>query len=472
MKLFSKTTNKWLLSTMMVAALGSQYYFSVSSNTFGNYELSSTATEELAEKLKQLDNTREATPAEIEKRKKDLIESYSSKIKAENAEKDKKAADGKVELIVAQNTAGSVTKDTAETDAAGTYEIQCDICGENKFIVLSKINFDTAIYLAKQLRKPETLVTKRVSKDEEEVVAETAKERRERLKEEREEQKRITREAKEEKKQAKLDKLLEEKEERNDAFTDKAEEIAERCQEDLSCKVSQFTSLIKRYSGSKKVDQSIVNKAYNTLIDKDLKAGLRSTDKTDALNALESLMGENLPAEYKDLKKRAVIATKTAQADQVESINSLYKQADIYKANKQTTQELEARGLALAASDNFRSESAAIYQSLYNSTLSAGDKTTLDYVVNTYAPEMRNILARLSNPTATYSTVTNASIGNGPIGGAATGNRGGRTGNTTGVNINNGGAVINSNSSNGLSGVNFGTPTQNRTTNRTGVKLQ
>jgi len=109
MKPFTKTANKWILSTLMIAALGSQYYFSVSSNTSGHFELSSTAAEELAEKLKQLKATPDITEAEHAKRKHELLVQYNKLINAENAVVKK----APVVKATAETVAAPASKETA-----------------------------------------------------------------------------------------------------------------------------------------------------------------------------------------------------------------------------------------------------------------------------------------------------------------------------------------------------------------------
>lgn len=506
MKTFSKTANKWILSTMMIAALGSQYYYSVSSNNYGSFELSSTAAEELSIKLKELEAKKDLPTEAKAKEKAKLIAEYSPKIEAENKPKPATAAQApaaavqvaatpavatpakQIELTVkpaaaakpaeaakpvaaqakpievkAPTPTAEVAPKTEGQTTEVSYIIDCDSCNGDKKFVLSKVNLETANKLAALLnpvKKPAEVKTAEPKKEE--TVAETDKERRERLKEEKEEKKRAAKEKKEEAKQAKADKLREEKEARTEAFTEKVEEIAERCENDLTCKVDRLSFLMQSYSGSKKIDSSAVTKAYNTLIDKDLKAGLRaengSESKLAALDALEQLMGSELPSEYRSIKTRAVDSAKYAQVNQATNINELYRQADVYKSQNKTTEEVQTRGLAIQADRVFRQEAGQIYRTMYEGLSSVSDNATMDYVRSNYLPSMNEILNRLTNPSG-ISTTTSTS----------TGSRAGRTGNSTNVNISNGTTAIGS--GNSLQNVNFGTPSTNRSVNRTGVAI-
>ncbi len=443
MKTFPKQKNKWLLSTLLVAALGSQYYFSVSSKSMGSVEMSSVA-EELALKLEQLKHTPDIKAPEFEKRRKEIIAEYESKFVAE-----------KTKLETAE-----ALKITAKTEAK-TVQILCADCGEGGVTVTGseKAIADIAAQLGK--KKTETVAT--VAKVE--VVAkedkfETAKERREREKEERDDAKAEVKRKKEIAKDEKNDKLLEDKITRNEEFVEKAEEIAEKCQDNLSCKVNRITSLLGRYTGKKKIDMFVVTKAYNQYIDKDLKAGLRGEDgsegKTGALEALAALTG-SIPAEYKSLKTRSVDSAKAAQTSQALAVNGLFKQADLYTKQNKLNEALLSRDQGLKAEAVFRQDAEVIYQSMYTGLNSTKDLTTMDYVRNNYVPDVTKLLNQLTNTTASIGQTVNTS---------STSTRVGRGGST----IVNGTTIQNSNDS--LSTVQFSPATPNRAVNRTGINLK
>jgi len=542
MKPFTKTANKWILSTLMIAALGSQYYFSVSSNTSGHFELSSTAAEELAEKLKQLKATPDITEAEHAKRKHELLVQYNKLINAENAvvkkapvvkataetvaaPASKETASKKIELeaktidpnfmgppaptaadlakakatVAVAATEAQPVGPTINAPAAGvaataasalkksdtegkTYKIICKECNDDGYVIISKTNEQTAVQLASFLNgkqavtsTPEVKVeAKPVAKaeptiEEECASEETAVERsrciREKTKEAREVKKRLAQEKRDEKKQAKLDKEQEKREIRNDKFEEKAEAIAESCRDDLRCKTTKLTALMNSLKGSNKVDQFTVMKAYNELIADDLKATLGSADgKSLALKTIESMMSQ-IPSEYKDVKKRAVDIAKVGQINKAESVNTLYKQSEELKNNKNYIEAAQMFGKARVAETTLRRESNEVFFTMRDGLNSSNDSSTLDYVINTYVPDLKTVMDRLSNVSGIApdsSSAINSALG------TSSGNRGGRTGNTT--NINNGAASVGN--ANSLNGVKFGTASGQRTGNRTGLNFK
>lgn len=558
MKPFTKTANKWILSTLMIAALGSQYYFSVSSNTSGHFELSSTAAEELADKLKELKSTPNLSEAEHAKRKHELLVQYNKLITAENetikkapvvkvaaepvaapAPKDGASVTQTIELepklkmdpnfmgppaptalmgppapsaadlakataapavtavksvtaTVTAPAAPAATVVTATTPAVPkksdtegkTYKIICKECNEDGYVIISKTNEQTAIQLASFLNgkaatqatsTPEVKVEAKPvakaepTKEEQCASEETSLERsrciREKAKEEREEKKRLAQEAKDEKKQAKLDKEQEKRELRNDKFEEKASAIADSCHDDLRCKTTKLTALMNSFKGSNKVDQFTVMKAYNELVAGDLKSAISSADgKSLALQTIESMMSQ-IPSEYRDVKKRAVDTAKAGQISKAESVNTLYKQSEELKNKKQYIEAAQLFGQARVAETTLRRESDEVYFTMRDGLSSSNDNSTWDYVTNTYLPDLKNVMGRLSNVSGLApdsSSAINSALG------TSSGNRGGRTGNTT--NINNGSASVGS--SNSLNGVKFGTQSGQRTTTRTGVNLK
>ena len=457
MKTFTKQTNKWLLSTLLVAALGSQYYFSVSSNSIGNFEMSSevpTAADELATRLKTLDATPELTAADLpqlEKRRKEIIAEFEPKIAAE-----KKAA-----------------------TEAKTVGMHCADCGVGGITVTGSEKAIAAVAARLSTKKSDPIVaatpalavtiTPATVTAKEEVKFETARERREREKEERDEAKAEVKRKKDDIKEAKADKLKDEKETRNEEFAEKAEEIAEKCLDNLSCKVNRLTTLMNRYTGKKKIDMFVVNKAYNQYIDKDLKAGLRGEDgsegKAAALEAIAALTGA-LTGEYKSLKTRTVDSAKAAQTSAALAVNGLYKQADLYlKQNKPIEAKL-SHDKGVKDEATFRQDAEVIYQSMYHGLDSSKDQTTLDYVRNHYVPDVAKLLTQLSNTTATIGQTVNSStttVGSGRIA------RGGNVGSATTVN---GSTIINSGNTIGNGNVQFGTTSPSRAVNRTGLNLK
>ena len=454
MKSFSKQTNKWILSTLLVAALGSQYYFSVSSTSLGSIDMSSKSEEKLAELIKQLDS--QDTDIEYkEKRKKELNAEFAVKIAAEKAIKTPQ----QIEAVAAQRPQKieleAVPK--ATTEATTSFKFECTDCappGVEKAIIDSSIK--AVLAELKNPKKPVAPVEAKVEIKKEEAIIETAADKRAREKEEREEKKQAIKDRKEKIKQDKLDKLNDQKSDRNDAFADKMEEAAEKCQDNLSCKVTRFASLLKTYSGSKKIDQFAATKAFNQYIDKDLRASLNAKPGSDikvaAMHSLDEIA--DLPSEYKSLKIRTIDIAKSAQTETATTINGMYKESKKLLDQKRPIESQAAQLEAIEADKSFRRDTDVIYSNIYEGLNSSNDHTTLEYFKSGYVADMKTLISRITNPSGVTETIANPTAGS----------RGGRTGNTTVVNNGN---PSQDNASNNLGSVNFGTPAANRTGSRT-----
>jgi hypothetical protein len=504
---FSKQTNKWILSTALVMALGSQYYYSVSSNSFGSVEMSSTALLELNAKIKDIDsNNMFLDAAQKAELKKSLYTEYTPKILAEEREAER------VKKALAQQQTQPQVKVAADKTSPSLLELQAklkEVDSNKSYDPTQKAERSKALIadysakiLAEQKAKTEAVVTSTgctsgdcdkkftatevediikallkkeatIAKDDaaakealakaEALKNETPAERRIRLREEREDARAEAKRKKDEIAEAKAEKIRVAKEIRNDEFTDKAEEMAEKCGEDLNCKVSGMASLLNRYTGrNRQIDMITVSKAYNLYIDKDLKAGLRGDDgdegKANALQAIKSLASE-IPSAYKGLKTRTIDAVKTAEQDHAKAVNTQFRMAEQFAKLNKPTESLAARQQGFAEEAVFRADAYMYSRGLQDSLQSVRDTTTLEYFKTNYIPEMNRLLANLYNTTGVTGNSTVASD-------VLTSPTTGRAGRNSRTN------TVQTTSSGSLNGVNFGTPTTNRVINRTGTAIK
>lgn len=474
MKPFSKTTNKWILSTLMIAALGSQYYFSVSSNSFGQFELSSTAAEELAAKFEEINKLYGSDPVRFQKEKDKLIADMGPKVRAElKLAKEAQAAgvkqavpqkDGETkELEVVQKPAATETATASKpteaakptkitvTNGAATvaapaekkketegksFEITCTDCGEgSKPIVISNVNLDTATKFALLLNPK----AKKEEDDDEPKEKETRLEKMRREREERREKRLLEKEENEEKELEKL-------EIRRERFEEKIDNLVSRCKDDLECKIDGLNTQMQSYIGSNRLNRTDMVVAFNKLgIGPELASSLRNSNGEGlmALTKMKEFMTA-VPAEYNSLKSHLMGYVANEQSTQVSAITDLY-------GNPST------RLQALQAEQTFRTDAGIIANSLRQG---ANDSESMTYFRNTYLPSIDRLMSSLpslGNRTTSNGTTVSDRIGSGRVG------RGGS------ANINNGGAIISND--NNLSGVNFGPTSASPTVQRRGRQL-
>lgn len=371
-------SQKWILSTLLFAALGSQYYFSASSLDTGAIEMASLpAVQEqtIIEVAAALDRSRPpvaAAPAVAAPLSGDRTVRQSTEAVASAAPCD-----------------GCVTLTKAEADKIR--QILIEVTGKKAAAAKAEVD-----------------------------VAETPAEKMRRLREEREEKKREDKLAKDEKKRdadlAKVEKKKEEQDARDEKFRSDFERLTSRCS-DVDCYASSLSTALNRYSDkSRMVSAKVVNEVFAEHIAKDLKDGLKDPENKSAAAALETLMAE-LPASYKHLKTKSIDIAKAATAPKAVEANASYKLAEsLRKQNK-----LNESNLAFTRAGEQKAELEQMlkvqYDAIHDGTEKSDDKTSYTYYNVNYAKPARQwLLDIMTSNTFTIESATAAS----PVAGTTT----------------------------------------------------
>lgn len=385
-------SQKWILSTLLFAALGSQYYFSASSKDAGFIEMSQLAAapeQAIIEVAAALDRSR--PPADV------------APAVAAPPSGDRTVRQGTEAVVAAAPCVGCVTLTKAEADKIR--QILIEVTG--KKAAAAKAEAD-----------------------------ETPAEKMKRLREEREDKKREEKLAKDEKKRdadlAKVEKKKEEQEVRDEKFRSDFDRLTSRCT-DVDCYASSLSTALNRYSDkSRMVSAKVVNEVFAEHIAKDLKDGLKDPDNKSAAAALETLMAE-LPASYKNLKTKSIDIAKAATAPKAVEANASYKLAEsLRKQNK-----LNESNLAFTRAGEQKAELEHMlkvqYDAIHDGTEKSEDKTSYTYYNVNYAKPARQWLLDImtSNTftiesataaTAAAGTTTRGVVRNGNSGATVVGN--------------------------------------------------
>ncbi len=357
------SSQKWILSTLLFAALGSQYYFSTSSKDAGVFEMSQLA----------------AAPEQA------IIDVAAA------LDRSRPPADTAPAVVVPASGDRSVRQRTEGVNPAAP----CADC-----VTLTKAEAD-------KLRKILIEVTGKKAVKAEVEIAETAAEKMKRLREEREDKRREEKLAKEEKKRevelAKAEKKKDEQDLRDERFRTDFERMSSRCS-DVDCQASSLAMALNRYSDkSRMVSQKVVSEVFAEHIAKDLKDGLKDDSKS-AGAALETLMAE-LPAAYRSLKTKTIDIAKAITAPKAIEANASFKQAENFrKANKLTESNAAfARGneQKVELENMLKSQ----YEAIHDGTERSEDKTTYTYYNVNYAKPASQWLADIMTLN-TFSTGT------------------------------------------------------------------
>ena len=305
---------KWILPTLLVAALASNYYFQVPSNNYGAIEMmSETATPKVEVKMtkpvdaKPVDPKSEGEVVQLKKEDYQKFLAYMEKIKADSE------------------------------------------------------------------KKPET-----------------EKEKRERAKKEKED-------AKKEKEAIKKEKDDDARAVRSENFTEQLKAAAATCNGDFKCSFGEMTTLLESLTGENKIDASVVTKAFNTYIAKDLRAALKNPDSAaDVLTTLHD-MGADFPADYRFLKDKTVDVLKSDALVRGMEVNRNFKMADSFISAKRP---IEARQYLMTAQqqrEELTYSSNLIYATTMQGLQQGHDITSMDYMKRTYFPDVTKMIGNLSN---------------------------------------------------------------------------
>lgn len=413
MKQFTK--QKWVLSALLITALGSQYYFSTSSVQVSSVEMASTAT----------------------------VDSIT-----ENAQILAAVVAPQNPSVPSVPVAPSVPPAPVATTEGVAPTVPCADC-----VILSREN------AAKIHKILQDIIDSRAAAATPEVAAtpvETPLEKSRRLREEAAETRRLAAEEK-------AAKIREDKLMRNDEFKDKMEQAADRCAGDVSCISSRYTSLLSRYSGTRKVDQSVAAAAYARYIQPGLKAAV-GADGNDAL-AQETLqnISMDIPLEYRAIKEASINDIKAVAQERALAANQDFRLADQYGKDKKYTESNQAFQQATVEARDFQSD-----MTLYQNAIREGasdDAATLAYMQRNFMPEIARLYGNMNNLNG-----LNMATSDDPNSPAASANRSARGG--TPINpasVDNGKMTTLPNTVNTANpgSVTFGTPTNTQTGSRT-----
>lgn len=366
MKTFSN--QKWILSTLLIAALGSQYYFSTSSKSIGAVEMAS-----------------------IEENAQDVLAIFEQKsIKSNPIEQSW------IELAASRKAPENMT----EAKATTTCNIDCFNFSYAEYSKTKKL----LVELIKERQTNLVKNNKTTDTDDKTVDPdETPSEKRRRLRREKEL-------AKEEKEIAKREKEKDAQEERDDAFKEKFEELSENCSDSgrdsessLECYASSLGSALSRYTGTKNlVSDSVVRKIYDKHISRELKEALTDPENPSAVSALENLMAD-IPREYRSIKSNAIKHARDASAQVATQANSEFKLAEEYRRANRMKESTEIFASAMNHKTNLEGMLQSHDVAISSGTLSAEDNITMKLYKTGYAKEAMQWVRNIMNTTG-FST--------------------------------------------------------------------
>lgn len=379
-------TKKWVLSGFLIAALGSQYYFSISSQHLSSVEMSSL-TDATAENLVDVTAIVEAqlaSPSATTTVVRPAAGVSDSTVVSPPAAAAPVVASGDA----SRRTEGVVTS------------TGCRDCVTFTRAEAERIRAVLASVVAGRTATPETARTAPATID-------CSTERgAEKIRCEREQRELARRDAADAKREQELDQRLT----RNEEFLTKLEEAVDRCRGDVACVSRRYTSLLRTYSGRRKIDANVARDAYKTYIESHLRTRLLAGDDSASLQEVISELTSGVPSDYRIVKDNLTMAIRQTTDIRAAAVKETYRQSQIALQQQNPTESQRLMGEAQAGHYNLttqvfgnQSTGELGYADILANNLQTSDPTSWAYVQSNLITPVRSLFSNMI-PTTASST--------------------------------------------------------------------
>lgn len=380
MKKISYNKHKWLLTATLLAVLSMNYVYQESSVAAGSYEMSSTAASNEMETLNQSYMSSQK-PSEMPKAPKPATAPSSG---------DRSEALAKIEAAVSEP--GACTTGECRTSADPSVTIK--LADFKKLVELARSALAEGQNSPARSEKPAEKPSERPAAPAHDSAKQQAADEKEdcnKIKS-RQEKRECLAEQKREKEKEKQDAITEK-------FEDKMEDIKDKCDKDLECLATEFTSALSRFDGRNAVPATVVSRYFKSMIASRLSGQLFSENGTsnETLQILSSLMSD-IPERYKSIKTATMDAVRSQALQSGSRVNQAYKNAQ--ELSKQNNPQAYLQQVSQAREEHQMLDAQTkLYSGVIEQSLrEISDTSALSYYQRTYYPNMQKIMMSLLNP--------------------------------------------------------------------------
>lgn len=379
--------NKWLLTTALLAVLGTNYSLQTSSievarSQAGNFDLASKATLTPDGSVRIAPNMSVINKSEKVNSDIKLTEAVSSLASESCESADCKnvpaSADVLLKLIAENKELMSKVKELEAKSIAQVAEVKA----EPKVM--------TAQDRLQELRA-ECNTTEAGEK-------ETPSDRRERIKCEKEAIKTV--------KEEKENDLREAREEK---FEEAVAKIQEKCEgDDLKCLTEKFSSLLNKFKGKKAISKSFVNEQFKDVIAPELsKALFNEKVSPEDMNGILGELFNDFPAEYSHIQKATLMSIQKIAREKSKAVTAGYKSAEELSKQNNPAAYLQKLNETQAEQKTLQDMTNAYTASFLGSDAYASNIDLSSYYKKTYLPDVQDIFSNIMGTTTNTTTVTN-----------------------------------------------------------------
>ncbi len=372
--------NKWLLTTALLAVLGTNYSLQTSSIEVarlqaGNFDLASEAS------VLAPDGSVRIAPnmSVINKSDVKLTEAVSS-LASESCE------------------SGDCKNVPASAD------ILLKLIAENKELIskVKELEAKSIVQVAEVKAEPEVMTAQDRLQElrtecntTEAGEKETSSDRRERIKCEKEAVKAV-----------KEEKENDQREAREEKFEEAIAKIQEKCEgDDLKCLTEKFSSLLNKFKGKKALSKSFVSEQFKAVIAPELsKALFNEKVSPEDMNGILGELFNDFPAEYSHIQKATLMSIQKIARNKSVAVTAGYKSAEQLSKQNNPAAYLQKLNETQAEQQTLQDMTNA-YTASFLGSQAASDVELSSYYKKTYLPDVQDIFSKIISTTNT-TTVT------------------------------------------------------------------
>lgn len=377
------TQKKLILSSLLVAALAGPSMFQISSKTSGSVEMAQMAAPAAAS------DTALTTPPSA-----DQLKELQAKLKSISGEKDAAIKDKEAATKERDALRAKVTEQETRLTKLETEANQRKAADEER----ERKEREAAAEREREAKRKTEAQAKKKIEDQDCEKKEKAIERTECRKAQKEEAAEVARESLQNDFEESLNVAKEICETRASRKSDLDQDVLV-----ASCMAGKMGSVLRQYKNKKvngirvQLDKNTIITAYREHIGATLNQLLYSDDAESELKAqgiLQSIMSAQIPSQYADIKRQAMLDVRTATNKELTEVVAEYRKMNSpeMRNNKELRDQQEQLANAKRSQMHSQLENyGSIVGHAVNLT-SASDMTALQYFKSTFEPDMRKIL--------------------------------------------------------------------------------
>ncbi len=383
--------NKWLLTTALLAVLGTNYSLQTSSIEVarlnaGKFDLASTS---------------ELTPDGSVR----IAPNMSVANKSEKEESDITLTEAVSSLLPESCESGDCKNVPASAD------ILLKLVAENKELMskIKELEAKTIVKTEDAKSEPEvTTAQDRLQElraecnTTEDGEKESSSDRRERIKCEKEAIKIV-----------KEEKASEQQEAREEKFEEAVAKIQEKCEGDnVKCLTEKFSSLLNKFKGKKSLSQAFVSQQFKDVIGPELSKSLFNEKVSP--EEMHGILGElfnDFPSEYSNIQKATLSAIQKMAVEKAKNVPAGYKTAELMSKQNNPAAYLQKLNEVQTEQQSLETMTNSYTASFLSSDAYNNNIEMSTYYKKSYLPTIQETFAKILSPTTTTTATTTTTDG-------------------------------------------------------------